>query len=63
MLILIAKHKDSLCRALRMEFDSIQDKDRLKEIYHTTKAMGFTEEAAEMHSDLVIEGIINPYTF
>jgi len=63
MLKLIEKHKDSIFKALRKEFDSISDKDRLKEIYYTTKALGFTEDAAEMHSDLVVEGIIEPYTF
>ena len=63
MLILIATHKDSLCRALRFEFDSIQDSDRLKEIFYTTKELGFDEEAAEMHRELVIEGIMESYTF
>ena len=63
MLILIEKNKDSLCRALRFEFDTIQDGDRLREIYFTTKNLGFTEEAAEMHSDLVVEGLIEPYAF
>jgi hypothetical protein len=53
--------KESIFRALRKEFDSIQDEDRLKEIYETTKALGYVDEAEEMHNDLVVEGIINPY--
>jgi hypothetical protein len=63
MLILIAKHKYSISRALKLEFESIRDRDRLKEIYITVKELGFTEEAADMHSDLVSEGIVQPYTF
>ena len=53
--------KESVHRALRKEFDSIQDNDRLKEIYETTKQLGYVDEAFEMHNDLVVEGIINPY--
>jgi len=53
--------KESIHRALRKEFDSIQDEDRLKEIYETTKELGYIDEYREMHSDLVVEGIINPY--
>ncbi len=53
--------KESIHRALRKEFDSIQDEDRLKEIYETTKALGYVDEAEEMQNDLLVEGIINPY--
>ena len=33
--------------------------DRIKEIQETTLKLGYNEEAAEMYSDLIAEGIIN----
>ena len=59
MLILIAKNKYSLVLSLTFEFNSIHNEDRLLEIYTTTKDLGFTEEASEMKSELIAEGIIN----
>lgn len=61
MLILIEKHKDSLCEALLFEFDRITRPDRKEVIYKTLKDLGFDEAAADTHRELVIEGIIEPY--
>ena len=58
---ILEENKDSIIRAFRFEFDSIQEPTRLIEIYKTTKTLGYSDEAFEMRSDLVIEGIINPY--
>ena len=63
MLILIEKHKESLCEALMFEFDRIERHERKIGIYNTLRDLGFKEEAAETHRELVIEGIVEPYTF
>jgi len=56
---ILEENKDSIIRAFRFEFDSIQEPTRLIEIYNTTKTLGYNEDAAEMYSDLIAEGIIN----
>lgn len=58
MIKLIEEYKDSIFTSLRVEFDIIQNDERLIEIYETTKALGFEEEAEEMRNDLITENII-----
>ena len=48
---------DSLSRALRYEFDRIQDSDRLIEIMNTMKDIDI-DMFIEMENDLQIENII-----
>tara|TARA_R110002153_G_scaffold78074_1_gene200037 strand:- start:140 stop:319 length:180 start_codon:yes stop_codon:yes gene_type:complete len=54
----LEKRNESIKEALRHEFD-FAPKDRAIEIYHTAKAMGYTEQAEEMASDIIIEFNIN----
>lgn len=61
MIKIIEENKDSIFTSLRFEFDIIQNGDRLVEIYNTTKILGMDEEAEEMYSDLIQEGIINKH--
>ncbi len=44
----------SIQTALRFEFETA-DKDRAIEIYNTSKALGYDEQAEEMKSDILIE--------
>lgn len=44
----------SIQTALRFEFETA-DKDRAIEIYKTSKALGYDEQAEEMKSDILIE--------